>query len=85
METSLNEQLKNTLNSQSDLGNYSLLNAYEQHRKNDQKQIISMTDSLVSLFSNDYMPLVVGRNTALKAMNYITPIKQRFVKKSMGY
>lgn len=68
-----------------DVGASSLLNRYDQLRNSDQQHIITLTDSLVSLFSNTHTPLVAGRNVALKAMNYITPIKQRFVIKSMGY
>ncbi len=81
----ISQQFNDSSNAKADLGNYTMLSAYEQHRKNDQQQVISMTDTLVKSFSNNHIPFVVGRNIALKAMNYITPIKKRFVKKSMGY
>lgn len=68
-----------------DLGKFSLLNQYAQNRQVDQQQVITLTDSLVTLFSNQYTGLVAGRNIALKALNYITPLKNAFVRKTMGH
>jgi 2-octaprenyl-6-methoxyphenol hydroxylase len=68
-----------------DIGSFAMLNHYGELRRDDQRQIINLTDSLVILFSNTLPPLVAGRNIALKALNYCQPIKQAFVKKTMGY
>jgi len=68
-----------------DLGSFSLLNAYQVDREKDQQAVIQLTDSLVTLFANDLPPLVVGRNIALQALNFISPIKNALVKKTMGY
>ncbi len=68
-----------------DIGSFAMLNHYGELRRDDQKQIINLTDSLVTLFSNTLPPLVAGRNIALKVLNYCQPIKQAFVKKTMGY
>lgn len=68
-----------------DIGSFAMLNHYGELRRDDQRQIINLTDSLVTLFSNTLPPLVAGRNIALKALNYCQPIKQAFVKKTMGY
>ncbi|SET82574.1 2-octaprenyl-6-methoxyphenyl hydroxylase [Thalassotalea agarivorans] len=70
---------------QQDIGQLALLSQYQQQRLSDQQAIISLTDSLVTLFSNDHAPLVAGRNIALKVLNYVSPLKQAFVNKTMGY
>lgn len=68
-----------------DIGSFSLLHEYAKQRSKDQQQIIQLTDSLVTLFSNDLPPMVWGRNIGLKGLNYFTPFKQAFVNKTMGY
>lgn len=73
------------LNEQRDIGSFSLLNEYAQKRRQDQKQVIELTDSLVTLFANDLLPLVMGRNIGLKVMNYLSPFKKTLVNKLMGY
>ncbi len=68
-----------------DIGSFTLLNEYAQKRQQDQKQVIELTDSLVTLFANDLLPLVTGRNVGLKVMNYLSPLKSTLVNKLMGY
>jgi len=74
-----------SLDSGGDLGNFAMLNDYAQQRQQDQKQVIALTDSLVTLFANDFPPLIAGRNIGLKVMNYVSPIKNTLVNKLMGY
>lgn len=68
-----------------DIGHFSLLHAYQTNRSKDQREVIQLTDSLVTLFANDLPPLVVGRNLGLQALNIISPLKNALVKKTMGY
>ncbi len=77
--------IEEQLNNQADIGSFTLLNEYSQKREQDQKQIIALTDSLVTLFANNLPPLVAGRNTGLKVMNYFQPLKRTLVNKLMGY
>lgn len=81
MASLISKQLQN----QADIGSFALLNEYSLKRAQDQKQIITLTDSLVTLFSNDLPPLIAGRNTGLKIMNYLSPLKRALVNKLMGY
>lgn len=81
MANLIEKQLKN----QADIGSFTLLNEYSQKREQDHKQIITLTDSLVTLFANNLPPLVAGRNTGLKIMNYFQPLKSTLVNKLMGY
>jgi len=73
------------LTNNEDIGSLALLNNYAQLRSQDLKQVIGLTDSLVTLFSNQLPPLVAGRNIGLKVLNYIEPLKNILVKKTMGY
>jgi len=75
----------NATNSNKDIGAFNLLTEYAESRKKDHQHIITLTDSLVTLFSNDLFPLVVGRNIGLKVLNYVPTIKKTFVNKAMGY
>ncbi len=68
-----------------DIGCFSLLNDYANSRVKDHSQVITLTDSLVTLFANDLFPLVAGRNLGLKVMNYLAPFKNTLVNKLMGY
>jgi len=68
-----------------DIGGGKLLNLYQQSREQDQRSIIKLTDSMVTLFSNDLSPLIAGRNIGLKVVNYLSPLQKAFVNKTMGY
>ncbi|GLX81489.1 2-octaprenyl-6-methoxyphenyl hydroxylase [Thalassotalea eurytherma] len=77
--------LQQALDDDQDIGGLNLLQHYQMMRKQDHQQVIGLTDSLVTLFSNDLPPLVIGRNIGLKALNYLACIKHPFVAKTMGY
>jgi len=79
------EVITTALYQNKDIGSFHLLSGYAESRKKDHRHIIRLTDSLVTLFSNDLFPLVLGRNIALKALNYSSTIKKTFVNKTMGY
>ncbi|WP_440874315.1 2-octaprenyl-6-methoxyphenyl hydroxylase [Thalassotalea sp. PLHSN55] len=77
--------MKSALENDQDYAQFALLSQYAQSRKQDHQSVIGLTDSLVTLFSNQLMPLVVGRNIGLKVFNYVKPLKSALVKKTMGY
>jgi len=77
--------IQEALINEQDIGCFSVLNDYANNRTKDQKQVIQLTDSLVTLFSNDLPPMIAGRTVGLKSLNYLTPLKQALVKKTMGY
>ncbi len=79
------ELVQKALPAGQDIGSGQLLNHYQINRQQDQKQVIELTDSLVTLFSNELAPLVLGRNIGLKAFNYLSPLKRLLVNKAMGY
>ena len=77
--------IKKAIIQQEDIGSFSLLQQYQQHRMKDQQQIISLTDSLVTIFSNNIAACALGRNIGLQALNCLSPLKNELVKKTMGY
>jgi len=81
----LAKSIKQQLDNGEDIGSFRNLMEYAVDRKQDHKEIIGLTDSLVTLFSNKYEPLVLGRNIGLKVLNYVSPLKSAFVRKTMGY
>ncbi|WP_245807550.1 2-octaprenyl-6-methoxyphenyl hydroxylase [Cognaticolwellia beringensis] len=81
----MTEVVKKALAQQQDIGTFASLMQYGKARQQDQKQVISLTDSLVTLFSNQLPPLVAGRNIGLKVLNYFPTLKNALVKKTMGY
>ena len=85
MSVLIEKALNESTDADTDIGSFALLNEYAQKRQLDQKQVIELTDSLVTLFANDLLPLVVGRNIGLKVMNYLSPLKSTLVNKLMGY
>lgn len=81
----MTDVIRHALAQQQDIGDFQHLMAYAHARKQDQKQVITLTDSLVTLFSNELPPLVAGRNIGLKVLNYLPSLKNALVKKTMGY
>jgi 2-octaprenyl-6-methoxyphenol hydroxylase len=77
--------IKDALTQQKDIGSFSLLQQYQLNRSKDQQRVISLTDSLVTLFSNDLPACIIGRNIGLQTLNCFTPLKNMLVKKTMGY
>ena len=68
-----------------DPGRYRVLSAYNSGRQNDYRRIIGLTDSLVRGFSNQYAPLVMGRNVALFGLDNLPPLREVFARQTMGF
>ena len=46
---------------------------------------IGVTDGLIRLFANRYVPLVVGRNLGLMAMERLPAVRDAFAKRTLGW
>jgi len=68
-----------------DIGSQPFLERYVAQRQPDWKQTITATDSLVRLFSNDFLPLIIARNKALCVLNKIPFAKQKLAMAAMGF
>ncbi|MDM8547232.1 2-octaprenyl-6-methoxyphenyl hydroxylase [Candidatus Venteria ishoeyi] len=67
-----------------DVGANSLLKAYDRARSRDQDHIMSLTDALVRVFSNEQPLLTVGRNLGLLALSHLPPLKRLFIRHTAG-
>jgi len=67
------------------IGSAAFLNHYQQQRQADWTQTITATDSLVRLFSNDFLPLADIRGLVLGLVDKIPFIKNKIALAAMGY
>lgn len=67
-----------------DPGSHRLLEAYEDARRRDQQHISVLTDGLVRIFSNDYLPVVLARNAGMVAADLVPPLKRALMRRTMG-
>ena len=61
-----------------------MINNFNRMRKKETKNILRFTDFLVTLFSNDFVGVNKIRGMALSFLDFIPPVKKRFLKK-MSY
>ena len=61
-----------------------MIEKFNHMRKKETKDILIFTDSLVAIFSNDFIGVNKIRGIALSFLDLIPAIKKRFVKK-MSY
>jgi 2-octaprenyl-6-methoxyphenol hydroxylase len=64
---------------------HSLIQAFVEARQQDWEQTINATDTLVKVFSQNFLPLVVARNLAMKWVNRCTWSKQSLAHRAMGF
>ncbi|WED22231.1 2-octaprenyl-6-methoxyphenyl hydroxylase [Vibrio sp. JC009] len=67
-----------------DPGAFRTLNRYQQRREDDRRSTIDLTAGLVHVFSNEWLPLVVGRNVSLMAMDNIPLLTKPLLSRTMG-
>ena len=70
---------------QQEIGYDALLQQYENKRKADQKQMIQLTDGLLTIFANNLLPLQIGRNLGLMALAQSSMLRQHFAKPTLGW
>ncbi|MBN4863900.1 MULTISPECIES: 2-octaprenyl-6-methoxyphenyl hydroxylase [Providencia] len=70
---------------QQDIGSYSLLSQYQQARAIDREKTVTMTDGLVRVFANRCIPLIVGRNLGLMAMEMLPPVRDVLARQTLGW
>lgn len=67
-----------------DIGKPSILQSYEELRKFDNVSLLSVTDSLNRLFSNNNFALKHARRIGISAINKAPKLKKFFMKHAMG-
>lgn len=68
-----------------DIGDYAILRRYQQRRQPDQAGMVNITDGLICLFANHYLPLVVGRNIGLLAISHIPLLRDILAWPTLGW
>jgi 2-octaprenyl-6-methoxyphenol hydroxylase len=67
-----------------DVGAADVISRYERWRRFDVMALITVTDSLNRLFSNDLAPVRLARDLGLAAVNRLMPAKKFFMRHAMG-
>jgi 2-octaprenyl-6-methoxyphenol hydroxylase len=67
-----------------DIGSESVLERYQRWRRFDNQVLLSVTDSLNWLFSNDLAPVRFVRDVGMAAVNRMGPLKRLFMRHAMG-
>lgn len=67
-----------------DVGDAALLQTYEARRKPDYAAVVSYTDLLVRIFSNDFAPLGHARAGGLLAVDRVPALRHWITRQSMG-
>lgn len=67
-----------------DIGSLSVLEKYQRWRRFDNDLMLSVTDALVKLFSNDIEPVKFVRDIGMAAVNQMPDMKRFFMRHAMG-
>lgn len=67
-----------------DIGSATFLNEYVSAREQDHRNTIFFTDTLVKLFSNDWLAVAAARNIGLAALDHLPAAKALLSKHAMG-
>lgn len=67
-----------------DFGMLDVLAPYDTWRRRDNKRVVSFTDGLIRVFSNENLPLTFARNLGLSLVNLFPGIKRTFIKRTSG-
>ncbi|HEY4133809.1 MAG TPA: UbiH/UbiF/VisC/COQ6 family ubiquinone biosynthesis hydroxylase [Alphaproteobacteria bacterium] len=67
-----------------DIGFGEVLARYERWRRFDNVLLAGITDGLNRLFSNSFVPFVIGRRLGFRAVNRAGPLKKFFMRHAMG-
>jgi len=80
----LAEQLIKQHETNKDIGDANFLNTYANTRKKDHDRTIGFTNTVVNVFSNEWLALVTARNIGLTLLDYIPTAKSMLTRHAMG-
>ncbi|MDP2562888.1 2-octaprenyl-6-methoxyphenyl hydroxylase [Psychrobium sp. 1_MG-2023] len=78
-------QIAQAVIKQQDIGQFSVLDAYQKQRSDDRNQTVLATSGLVSIFSNDYWAMAMGRNIGLQLSSCFNSLKQPVAHQMLGW
>jgi 2-octaprenyl-6-methoxyphenol hydroxylase len=67
-----------------DIGSATFLHDYVMAREHDHRNTIAFTDTLVKLFSNDWLALAAARNIGLAMLDHVSVAKALLARHAMG-
>jgi len=80
----LAEMLLNEAQKGGDIGAQALLEQYALQRQKDHDTVVKFTDSVVKLFSNQWLSLALARNSGLALLDIIPGAKKQLARYAMG-
>lgn len=81
----LSEQLCLMRKKKQSLGDFQLLQNYLSQRKTDQNKIITLTHSLVGIFSTSLLPVILARSSGLILLDRMPWLKKYLTKTTLGF
>ena len=80
----LAEIILTTVENGADIGAQQVLEEYTRQRQKDHDTVINFTNSVVKLFSNEWLTLALARNTGLALLDFIPGAKKQLARYAMG-
>ena len=80
----LAEIILTTVENGADIGAQQVLEEYTRQRQKDHDTVINFTNSVVKLFSNEWLTLALARNTGLALLDFIPGAKKKLARYAMG-
>ena len=78
------ERISYAIKQQQDIGALALLQDYAEAQVKDQNLTINFSHKLIELFSQQVLPVQLGRNLGLLALDLLQPAKQMFSDRAAG-
>ncbi|MGX9460126.1 2-octaprenyl-6-methoxyphenyl hydroxylase [Shewanella sp. A14] len=75
----------NHSNTEADVGSSAIVHQYFASRQTDRDTTLRNIEFLVRGFSNQYWPLVAGRNIGLRLLSWFPPLKRPVAQTAMGW
>jgi len=76
--------LADAVREQQDIGTAAVLDSYVAARRKDHDRVIGFTDSVVKIFSNEWLPLAAARNAGLALLDHLPTAKGLLARQAMG-
>ena len=80
----LSEVLTDAVRANRDIGDVSVLRPYADWRRRDNQVTSFFTNSLIRIFSSNFLPLAFARNAGLIAADLLPPVKRGFIRMTSG-
>lgn len=78
------ERIANAVEQQEDIGSLTLLDNYAEAQIKDQNLTIGFSHNLIELFGQQVLPVQLGRNLGLLALDLLQPAKKLFANRAAG-